>query len=299
MKQRKYLTICTTLAIGALASACASNRSVAKTNGPQPETSAPVFGEPGVDFPAPFYTGARNADLDRYGPLAHKKQEPGNNAAKAVPEEGRRYRVSETQTRKTETGNIVSRDRTTHRSAAPERRMINKAPIGDLYGNVKPFPADTSVNVANLADVDLISRFHLMNLREIELGQLTAERGNSDWVRALGRRLAMDHQYADRRLMSLTRRLELTVPSTSPNLSTSSFDYLETTHLNTLSGTDFDRELLRRIQAAHDEKMQLLRSAQAELPKDSKLRDLVVTFIPIMEQHAAAARSISERHLNI
>jgi predicted outer membrane protein len=255
-----------------------------------------------VDFPAPFYTGARNADLGRYGPLARQRPEPTGKTAAAAPEEGRRYRAGETRARKAGTGGATSRDQTATRTAAPERaerKAINRAPIGDLYGNVKPFPADTSVNVANLADVDLISRFHLMNLREIELGQLAADRGNSDWVRALGRRLAMDHQYADRRLMSLTRRLELTVPSASPGLKTGGFDYLETTHLNTLSGTSFDRELLRRIQAAHDEKMQLLRSAQDELPRDSKLRDLIAAFIPIMEQHAAAARSISERHLNI
>jgi putative membrane protein len=152
--------------------------------------------------------------------------------------------------------------------------------------------------VANLADADLISRFHLANVRQIELGRLAQERGNSEWVRSLGRRIAMDNQYADRRLMNLTRRLELNVPANGAGVdSAGSFDHLETASLDNLTGADFDRELVNRIKSAQEEKLQMLRGAEQNMAEDSSLRELVLKFIPITEQHGEVAQSVSTKYL--
>jgi putative membrane protein len=312
MNHTIYLTSITALSLGLAIGCSGTTNDVAKTNANSrlDRTATPIFGEPGVDFPAPFYIGERNSDLGR--------ARAGNdeiNQRSASTETGddyvafdeddddfelgdRDYTIGNEDTdwnKERVYGTAPGRDRVTNRSAAP-RKMMNKEPVGDMYSSTTPFPADPAVNVANLADVDLIYRFHLSNMQQVELGRMAQERGNSEWVRSLGRRIAMDNQYADRRLMNLTRRLELSVPG-EPASEARDFDHLETASLDNMTGNEFDRELVRRIISAEDEKLQMLRGAEQSMPKDSRLRELVVKFIPITEQHGHVAQNVSNKYL--
>lgn len=312
MNQKICLLAITALGLGL---GCSSMRNdVAKTNGNGrvADATTPIFGQPGVDFPAPFYIGERNSDIGR----AHGSMSDINKRS-ATAEMGDPYDIEDDFVMEDSDYNIggtgtdwnkervygttpdssarSNRDRVTSRSAAPKKTM-NKEPVGDMYGGNSSFPADPAVNVANLADVDLISRFHLANVRQIELGRLAQERGNSEWVRSLGRRIAMDNQYADRRLMTLTRRLELSVPADGTALAPT-YDHLETASLDNFTGTELDRELVSRIISAQEEKLQMLRGAEQSIAKDSRLRELAVKFIPITEQHRQVAQNVSSKYL--
>jgi putative membrane protein len=306
MNQKIFVTAIAAASLG-LGLGCSSMRNdVAKTNGNGrvAESSTPIFGEPGVDFPAPFYIGERNSDIGRaHGGMGEINQ---RSATAEMGDEyddfefdDSEYNIGSTGTdwnkeRVYGTTTSPKRDRVTSRSASPKKAM-NKEPVGDMYGGNAPFPADPAVNVANLADTDLISRFHVANMRQIELGRLAQERGSSEWVRSLGRRIAMDNQYADRRLMNLTRRLELSVPA--DGVETGTYNHLETASLDNLTGNEFDRELVSRIISAQEEKLQMLRGAEQTMAKDSRLRELVVKFIPITEQHGKVAQSVSGKYL--
>lgn len=306
MNQKICLTAITALSLGLGFSCSGMNNGVAKTNGNGrvAETTTPIFGEPGVDFPAPFYIGERNSDIGR----ARGRMDEINQRS-ATAEMGDEfddfnttdeYNIGSTGTdwnkeRVYGTASSPKRDRITSRSAAPKKAM-NKEPVGEMYDGTAPFPADQAVNVATLADVDLISRFHVANMRQVELGRLAQERGNSQWIRSLGRRIAMDNQYADRRLMNLTRRLELSVPAEGVSLDPN-YNHLETASLENMTGSEFDRELVSRIMSAQEEKLQMLRDAEQSMARDSRLRELVVKFIPITEQHGQVAQSVSSKYL--
>lgn len=311
MNQKLCVTAITATSLSLVLSCSAMTNDVAKTNGNGriAEATTPIFGQPGVDFPAPFYIGERNSDMGR----AHGSMDEINQRS-ATAEMGdeyddfeddfvvddSEYNIGSTETdwnkeRVYGTTSSPRRDQVTSRSPAP-RKTMNKEPVGEMYDGNAPFPADPAVNVANLADVDLISRFHLANVRQIELGRLAQERGSSEWVRSLGRRIAMDNQYADRRLMKLTRRLELAVPGNGAGAGPS-YDHLETASLDNLTGNEFDRELVSRIISAQEEKLQMLRGAEQSMAKDSRLRELVVRFIPITEQHGQVAQNVSSKYL--
>ena len=300
MKHRITITTLTA-ASTAILFACSTNstaQDVAKTNMDHPVTqdSAPNFGRPGVDYPAPFYIGEMNSG--RFGPGYHKPEKTARDDQEEMVPRDRDYEIGQGSTdwnkerpRARATTRSRSSSRVTDRSSVVSSAPVTSEPV------IPAFPADTAVNAATLADADLVSRFHLANVNEIELGRIAQERGSSPWVRALGRRVTMDNQFADSRLMTLTHKLELNVPTESVAVGASDYNYLDTSGLNGLQGEALDRELVHRIASAQAEKLQMLRGAEVQLPADSRLRELIVSFIPIVEQHGKVAANVSEKYL--
>lgn len=176
------------------------------------------------------------------------------------------------------------------------------------------FPGeDHSINAASLTDADFISRIHNANLKSVEMGRMAAERADSPWVRAYGRRVAMDQSFADRRLSRIAHDGNVEIAALSGDATSSTatgkavagadgagynlIDNADIQHLRTLNGSAFDDAYLRMVQADHDEKIPMLEAAKAQLPADSSLRKLIVRFLPIMEQHRALADSVMNKRL--
>jgi putative membrane protein len=174
---------------------------------------------------------------------------------------------------------------------------------------------DHEKDLADMTPEKLLQKLHKDNQKEIKLGQLAVERGNSQQIRDYGRMLMEDHQAADERLMQLAQQQNIEIKDMRGKKDDEAATAARTEgrddrdekykekaakekeemeRLKTLSGQEFDREFLRMMQEDHQKHVQMLEQIQQQ-GEMRELQPLLAQLIPTLQQHERRANELKQQ----
>lgn len=116
-------------------------------------------------------------------------------------------------------------------------------------------------------------------LAEVKLGQLAAQKGSSDEVKAFGQKMVEDHTKMNNEMAQVADSLGVMLPK-----SMNKEDQAEYDKLNGLSGNDFDMEYLSFMVKDHHKDLHEFRM-EAASRADPTLRDEVVKAEGVIHDH--------------
>jgi putative membrane protein len=159
-------------------------------------------------------------------------------------------------------------------------------------------PGNTAAPTAGTeGDLDVVTKVHQANQKEIEMAQMALDKAESPKVKAYARKLLTDHQAADKKLMAYVDkksldRSKVEQTATGPAATPSSDDAHK--RLMSATGADFDREFVNMMLDEHDKAIDLVKSSK-DAVTDRQLRALLGSVLPKLEQHRKMARDLSEK----
>ena len=165
-------------------------------------------------------------------------------------------------------------------------------------------PEDTGTVPAS----KVLSEMHLMNRIELEAARLAEERAADGEVRDYAERLRKDHAFADEKVRSLARALDMDleaqVATMRQQMKRAGEDAAEELQdmkqlesrlerLGKLRGAAFDRAYLKIMERSHEMAVENLSKAMPRVGVEAVAK-MLEDFIPILEQHRALARSLQK-----
>lgn len=146
-------------------------------------------------------------------------------------------------------------------------------------------------------ETKVLSKMHHVNQMEIKAGQMAMEKGQSSDVRAYGRRLRNDHQFADKKVTELAKaegiKLMEPNPTTPEEKQQAQEEKQMMEKLQMAQGGEFDTAFLKAMEKGHTKAIETLTQAHEKL-QDPQVRGLVAKLIPILKQHLQLARNLEK-----
>jgi putative membrane protein len=125
-------------------------------------------------------------------------------------------------------------------------------------------------------------------LAQVQFGQLAAEKGGSDDVKALGRQMVEDHTALNKDLESVADSMGVMLPKHIDKE-----DQAELDKLKGLSGDAFDTEYLTIMVKGHHHDLREFR-AEAQGTQDPTLRDAVIKDAKTIHDHLVTVDKLAE-----
>ena len=146
-----------------------------------------------------------------------------------------------------------------------------------------------------ITDSDFIIKAAEAGMKEFEFGQVAAERASNPDVKALGRRLVVDHSILNEELIKLARSkgVALTVTlKTDPTVLLR--PGAPTASLTSVEGPAFDRAFIDQMVKDHQEAFDLFH-AQAEEGKDAEIKDWAEKKLLTLKEHLRLSKDLQEK----
>ena len=125
------------------------------------------------------------------------------------------------------------------------------------------------------------------NLAEVQLGELAAQRAETDTVRKFGETLRMDHQAALKRAANLAKSLKVEAPAEP---STETREIVD--GLSQLSGSEFDAAFVSHMITLHESAIaKYSRNANSD---DDAVAAMVADALPKLKAHLAMAQALQK-----
>jgi putative membrane protein len=167
-------------------------------------------------------------------------------------------------------------------------RRLSVALLGALVavGGISALRAD---DTKAEADSKFLKEAASGGMLEVKLGELAVQQAQNPEVKRFGQRMVTDHMKANKQLMSLCEKNNITVPTTL-----NSKDQAVLNKFRDLKGADFDRAYMADMVKDHQHDV-------AEFTKCSKnaesqqVRDFAAQTLPTLEEHLRQARSIAAK----
>ena len=128
---------------------------------------------------------------------------------------------------------------------------------------------------------------------EVEVGRLAADKGSNPEVKALGRKLAAEHERAADELKQIARARKVTLPSELPPSKRQRVD-----RMVQLSGESFDAEFTQQVGVKdHQSDIKEFERASREF-SDPQLKAWVERTLPALKEQLASAQRLNERRVS-
>lgn len=174
------------------------------------------------------------------------------------------------------------------------RAVIRSVLVGLVAIVVSAFPAawiafaeqgqPVESNELGPRDREFLFTIRFANLWEIPMGDLAAERGNSEKVREVGRTLYADHTQLNVDIEKLAQKFDVELPDEASSKTKQWMD-----EIRAASGDDFDRVFANRLRAAHGTVFGLIAEVRAGTRNDdirafaTAANDVVMKHMTILE----------------
>jgi putative membrane protein len=165
--------------------------------------------------------------------------------------------------------------------------MGNRASNRDQTGAAD---RDTAADRAPTGALSAVDRDFAMKaaqggMAEVELGKLAQDRGTSDKVKELGKRLVEDHTRLNNELKEIAAKEGITLPTEMDEKHRDTIN-----RLSKLSGAQFDREFLKEVTKEHRDDIELFRR-EAERGENQALKSFAASNVSLLEDHLKMAES--------
>jgi putative membrane protein len=142
---------------------------------------------------------------------------------------------------------------------------------------------------------DFIVKAAEAGMKQFELGQLASDKASTPDVKALGRRLVVDHSILNEELIKLARSkgVALTVTlRTDPTVLLK--PGAASTALATVEGPAFDRAFIDQMVKDHQEAFDLFKT-EADEGKDAEIKDWAEKKLPTLKEHLRLSKELQEK----
>ena len=174
------------------------------------------------------------------------------------------------------------------------RAVIRSVLVGLVAIVVSAFPAawiafaeqgqPVSSSELDPRDREFLFTIRFANLWEIPMGELAAERGNSEKTREVGRTLLADHTQLNIDIEKYAQKYDVDLPDEASSKTKQWMD-----EIRAASGDDFDRVFANRLRAAHGTVFGLIAEVRAGTRNDDirafaqAANDIVLKHMTILE----------------
>lgn len=142
-----------------------------------------------------------------------------------------------------------------------------------------------SAEMLQSADVKFADNAARGGIAEVEMGQLAAEKGSNQGVKAFGQQMVDDHTKANAKLKRIADSESMTLPT-----DLTSKDQELKSKLQNLSGAQFDGAYIKAMVKDHQEDVKEFKK-EANSGKDPKIKEFASQTLPILQDHLAKAKS--------
>ena len=119
---------------------------------------------------------------------------------------------------------------------------------------------------------------------EVQLGQLAAQKAQSDEVKQFGQRMVSDHSKANDKLKQVATQKNINLPTEMDSSSKREYDKLQK-----LSGAQFDREYVKTMVSDHQKDIKEFQK-EAKSGKDADVKAFADGTLPTLEDHLNMAK---------
>jgi putative membrane protein len=144
------------------------------------------------------------------------------------------------------------------------------------------FTPATALAAEAPAPAEVLAKLHQSNLKEIEMGKLAQERGQSKEVKAFGKTLVKDHTAADKKVQALARQEKVELPEAPPAMD----------HSDLGSGSAFDMKFSQAMVEDHKKDIDEVKTAR-ETTTNARLKALLTELLPTLERHRETAERLA------
>ena len=123
-------------------------------------------------------------------------------------------------------------------------------------------------------------------IAEIQDGNLASQKGQSDDVKELAKKIVADHNAANNQLKELASSYGVTLPTNPADP-----DLLEHQRLSTLHGVDFDKAYVEDEVKDHQSAIELFEK-ESTSGQDPTLKQFASNVLPILKDHLKAAKAL-------
>lgn len=139
------------------------------------------------------------------------------------------------------------------------------------------------------ADKTFVMKAAQGGLAEVQLGQMAAQKGNSDAVKQFGQKMVDDHSKANDELKSLAQQKNVTLP-TEPDAASKAM----ATRLEKLSGDQFDRAYMSHMVKDHTKDVAEFKK-EGSSGKDPDVKAWAEKTTPTLEGHLKMAKETNAK----
>ncbi len=131
---------------------------------------------------------------------------------------------------------------------------------------------------------EVLGKLHRSNVKEMQMGKLAQERGQSKEVKAFGRTLAKDHDAADTKVSKLAKAEGIDLAANTPAVGQDDMPM----------GAGFDAAFAKGMLEDHEKDVAEVKAAR-DATTDKKLKSLLGELLPVLEKHEATAQKLVEQ----
>jgi len=132
----------------------------------------------------------------------------------------------------------------------------------------------------------VLGKLHRSNVKEMQMGKMAQERGQSKDVKTFGKTLVKDHDAADTKVSKLAKTEGVDLAANTPALA----------HDDMPMGAGFDAAFAKGMLEDHKKDVADVKAARAATT-DKKLKSLLGDLLPVLEKHEATAQKLVD-HTN-
>jgi len=146
--------------------------------------------------------------------------------------------------------------------------------------------ASTQTQTSSLSSTDhkFIEDAARGGVGEVQLGQLAAQKAQSDEVKQFGQRMVSDHSKANDKLKQVATQKNINLPTEMDSSSKREYDKLQK-----LSGAQFDREYMKTMVSDHQKDIKEFQK-EAKSGKDADVKAFADGTLPTLEDHLNMAK---------
>lgn len=125
---------------------------------------------------------------------------------------------------------------------------------------------------------------------EVKLGQLAAQKGNSEDVKQFGQKMVDDHTKLGEQMKQIAQQQGIEVPDGVP-----AKDKALETKLNSLSGEEFDKAYIKAMVKDHQKDLSEFKK-EANSGNDTSIKDAASQGAQVISEHLQMAQQMAQKH---
>jgi putative membrane protein len=146
--------------------------------------------------------------------------------------------------------------------------------------------APDKIGLPTVWEREFLTKAGQSNTAEIKLAQLAEQRGSSEAVRDLGRRLVKDHTQIEKKMKGLSKDRRIAWPSEMDWKHEDAYK-----RLSNLSGAEFDRAWLQTMEEMHQKSIKKYQEA-VDNSSDRQIKLFASQRMPILRSHLRKIRDV-------
>jgi putative membrane protein len=170
------------------------------------------------------------------------------------------------------------------------RYLVSACVLGTAAFVCGPIASAQNTTNASSSDKKFVESALKGGNAEVKLGQLAAEKGNSEDVKQFGQKMVDDHTKLGEQMKQIAQQEGFKVPEGIP-----AKDKALESKLNSLSGDAFDRAYMKAMLKDHEKDLSDFKQ-EANSGNDTSIKDAASHGAQVISEHLQLAEQIAQKH---